>query len=292
MDIRGIIAAVPTPFDEKGNLALGELERLLSFLVEARVDGVFVVGNAGEFYALDEGEKRAVLKTTVATVAGKVPVLFGAGAATTEESRRLAVMAAAEGADALSVITPYVIRPSDDELFAHYLGICAATALPVLPYNNPAVTGVSISPRLLKRLATIETIGGIKDSSGDFATTIEYLRVKKAGFSVLAGRDNLILSTLIHGGRGAMSSVASAVPEIAVSIYEAHVAGDAETALESQMKFARLRQMFSLGTFPAVIKAALELRGFHFGLPRAPVGPLSPEALEELAEGLREAGTI
>lgn len=286
MNIRGIIPAIPTPFDAHGHLYLPALEQLLAFLHRAGVHGIFAVGNAGEFYALSKEEKRDVLITTVKFVGGKLPVFFGTGAVTTREAVELAHMGESEGADALSVITPYLIKPSEDELFSYFKEICEATRLPVFFYNNPAITGVAATPRLIRRLAQIDNFMGIKDSSGDFALTIEFLRINKTGFSILAGRDNLILSTLVHGGSGAMSSVASACPEIALGIFRAFEEGNLEEALKQQMIFAQLRQLFSLGTFPVVIKECLRIRGIDVGMPRAPVAPLSEEKRRELADNL------
>ncbi len=287
MNTRGIIPAIPTPFDRSGNLNLPALQQMLSFLVRAGVHGIFAVGNAGEFYALSQEEKQAVLKTTVKSVGGTIPVFFGAGATTTKEAVELAKIGEAEGADALSVITPYLIKPSEDELYAYFKDICEATKLPVFFYNNPAVTGVAANVRLIKRLAHIDNFVGIKDSSGDFALTIEFIRIEKKGFAVLAGRDNLILSTLVHGGSGAISSVASACPEIALGIFNAFERGNHGEALRQQMIFAHLRQLFSLGTFPVVIKEALKIRGIDVGMPRAPVAPLSDEKRKELFDSLR-----
>lgn len=286
MNSRGIIPAIPTPFDKNSNLNLPALEQMLAFLKKTGVHGIFAVGNAGEYYALTQEEKRSVLRTTVNSLEGAIPVFFGAGATTTKEAVELAKIGEAEGADALSVITPSIIKPSEDELFGYFKDICEATKLPVFFYNNPVVTGVAASVRLIKRLSHIENFVGIKDSSGDFALTIEFIRIEKKGFAVLAGRDNLILSTLVHGGNGAISSVASACPEIALGIFNAFEQGNFEEALRQQMIFAHLRQLFSLGTFPVVIKEALKIRGIDVGMPRAPVAPLSEEKRRELSESL------
>jgi len=116
---------------------------------------------------------------------------------------------------------------------------------------------------------------------------MEFIRIEKEGFAVYVGRDNLILSTLIHGGSGAMSSVASACPEIAVAIFDAFEKGNYEEARVQQMAFAQLRQLFNLGTFPVVIKEALRLRGIDVGMPRAPVSGLSDAKRKELSECLQ-----
>ena len=276
MDIKGIVPAVVTPFTPSAEVAWDEFARILEFLVNARVNGVFVAGNAGEFYALNDEEKLGLLRLAVKTVGDRVSVYFGSGAASTHEAVRLTRMAEKEGATAVSVISPWLVKASEEELYHHYRAVCEATRLPVLVYNNPSVTGNSISPALLRRLSEIDNLAGIKDSSGDLAITLEFLQISRENFSVLAGRDGLILSTLIHGGQGAISSVASAYPELAVAIYEAYSAGDLHKATEWQLKYAELRQLFQLGTFPSVVKAALEYRGFAAGAPRLPVSPLSP----------------
>jgi 4-hydroxy-tetrahydrodipicolinate synthase len=287
MNAKGIIPAIPTPFDDNGNLNLPALEQLLSFLYKSGVHGIFAVGNAGEFYALNQEEKKAVLKTTIKMVGGKIPVFFGAGSATTKEAIELARMGETEGADALSVITPYLIKPSEDELFGYFRDICNSTKLPVFLYNNPSITGVAVNVRLIERLSHIENFIGVKDSSGDFAVTLEFIRIAKEGFVVLAGRDNLILSTLLHGGSGAISSIASACPEVALRIYHAFEQRDYKEARRQQMILAHLRQLFSLGTFPVVIKEALKIRGIDVGLPRSPIMPLPEAKYKELSDFLR-----
>ncbi len=274
--LRGIIPAVVTPFDSNFNIEYGEYAKTLLLLERARVHGLFIVGNAGEFYALTEEEKKKLLKTTCDTVGGRLPIFFGSGAASTREAVRLTELAESEGADAVSVITPWLIKAKEDELFNHYRTICESTRLPVIVYNNPVVTGNTISPSLMRKLSEIDNIAGIKDSCGDLAITLEFLQIQRKGFLVLAGRDGLILSTLLHGGAGAISSIASACPELVVSIYDAFMCGDLKRANEQQFKLAELRQLFQLGTFPSVVKAALEFRGIRAGNPRPPVAPLSP----------------
>jgi len=282
--IKGIIPALPTPFTDTDEVAHEELKKLVEFLMASGVHGVFIVGNAGEFHALNEQEKAAILRTTRTTVGGKIPVFFGPGAATTAETVRLAKMAETEGADVISVITPYVTKLSDDELFQHFKAVSAATSLPVMVYNNPAVTGMAVTPRLMTRLSGLENIIGIKDSSGDLAAMLELIRIKK--IRVFAGRDSLILSSLVHGGAGAVSAAAAVCPELAVAIYEAFTSGDPAAAARCQMELAGFRQMFGMGSFPSVIKAALRLRGFNVGVPRLPVVPLPAEKQAAVRECL------
>jgi 4-hydroxy-tetrahydrodipicolinate synthase len=292
IEVNGIISAVITPFADDGSINHGEFSNLLSFLLKAGINGFFISGNAGEFYALSPDEKISLVRTARKILDGGVPVVFGSGCATTVETVALTQRAEAEGADMITVITPYLIKPSEDELYEHFAAVLKGTKLPVLLYNNPAVTSVPISVKLVERLIGFDNMAGIKDSSGDFALTLDFIRIGENRFSVLSGRDGLILSTLIHGGRGGVSSVASACPELATAIYREFSEGNLKAALEAQLKLASLRQQFSLGTFPAVIKEILSIRGFHTGVPRLPVKPLTP-ANRKILEGLmKELGLL
>jgi 4-hydroxy-tetrahydrodipicolinate synthase len=284
----GIIAAVITPFNDDGRVNGDEFSSLLRFLLKAGIGGMFISGNAGEFYALSREEKLLLVRIARKTLGAEAPVIFGSGCVTTAETAALTRQAEAEGADIITVITPYLVKPSDDELCDHFAAVLRVTKLPVILYNNPAVTGVPIPVKVVERLLGFDNLAGIKDSSGDLALTLDFLRVGKDRLSVFAGRDGLILSTLIHGGSGAVSSVASACPELAVDIYREFCAGRLDAAREAQMKLARLRQQFSLGTFPAVVKEILAIRGFNPGVPRLPVKPLNPENREILCQVLRE----
>jgi 4-hydroxy-tetrahydrodipicolinate synthase len=253
---------------------------------------MFISGNAGEFYALSREEKLLLVRIARKTLGAEAPVIFGSGCVTTAETAALTRQAEAEGADVITVITPYLVKPSEDELYEHFAAVLRAAKLPVVLYNNPAVTGVPIPARVVERLLAFDNLAGIKDSSGDLALTLDFLRAGKDRLSVFSGRDGLILSTLIHGGSGAVSSVASACPELAVDIYREYRAGRIDAAGEAQMKLANLRQQFSLGTFPAVVKEMLAIRGFNPGVPRLPVKPLSPGNREILRQVLRELGLV
>src|ERR1700688_3043976 len=209
MQIRGIIPPVATPMHPNEDLDLPRLQWFLDQLINAGVHGIFVLGTNSEFYALDEDEKQQVIATAVEHVHGRVPVFAGTGAETTREAVRLTKMAEKEGADGVSVITPYFVMPNQQEIYDHYRRIAEATLLPVVLYNNPATCGgVRIDVDTVARLAEIPNILGIKDSSGDLQNTIEYLRVVPERFSVLMGRDTLIYPALLFGARGAMPATA------------------------------------------------------------------------------------
>jgi 4-hydroxy-tetrahydrodipicolinate synthase len=287
---KGIIPAMVTPVTSSGKINVKALRKLTNYLIKGGVHGLFPVGSQGEFYALTFEEKKRVIEAVVEETRGRVPVYAGTGAVTTREAIALTKMAEKAGVSAVSVLTPFFIRPNDEELFEHYKKIAKATRLPVLLYNNPQRTGVPISADFVVRASKIENIVGIKDSSGDLTLTSEYIRRTGKNFSVLAGRDTLIYGTLCYGGKGAIAATANVAPKVVVEIYEAFQAGDWKRSLEAQFRLAPLRLAFDLGTFPVVIKEALNLIGIDAGVGIPPVGGITPKAKADLKGILMHLG--
>src|SRR5437764_680699 len=251
MQIRGINPPVATPKQANGDLDPPPPRWFLDPVIAGGVHGIFVLGTNSEFYALDENEKQQVIATTVAHVRRRVPVYAGTGAETTREVVRLTKMAEREGVDGVSVITPYFVNPSQQEIYDHYRRVAEATALPVVLYNNPSTCGgVKIDVDTVARLAEIPNILAIKDSSGDLQNTIEYLRVVPDRFSVLQGRDTLIYQALVFGARGAVPATANIAPRLVVDIFEAAVRGDHAAAKAAQLKLNPVRLSLTLGTAP------------------------------------------
>jgi len=289
---KGIIPAMVTPVMSDGKINAEALRKLTTYLINGGVHGLFPVGSQGEFYALTFEEKKRVIEVVVEEAQGRVPVYAGTGAVTTREAVALTKMAEEAGVSAVSVLTPYFIRPNEEELLEHYSAVAKATRLPVLLYNNPQRTGVNISAEFVARASKIENIVGIKDSSGDVTLTAEYIRRTGDKFSVLAGRDTLIFGTLCYGGKGAIAATANVAPRVVVEIYEAFHAGDWKRSREAQFRLAPLRLAFDLGTFPVVIKEALNLLGIDAGGGIPPVGGIAPKAKAELKEILRNMGLL
>jgi 4-hydroxy-tetrahydrodipicolinate synthase len=291
--IHGIIPPVATPMLADESLDLPRLRWFLDRLIATGVHGLFVLGTNSEFYALDETEKQEVIATAVAHVNGRVPVFAGTGAETTREAVRLTKLAEREGASGVSVITPYFVNPSQQEIVDHYRRVAESTNLPVLLYNNPSMTGnVRLEVETVGRLANITNIAGIKDSSGDLQNTNEYLRVVPESFAVLQGRDSIIFPSLLFGARGAVPATANIAPALCVEIYEAFKRGDQATALAAQLRLNPLRSSLTLGTAPGGVKAALALMGLSIGPSRAPVGPPSPEKQKQMRGVLEAAGML
>lgn len=283
----GVIPAMVTPFTAEDTVNEPALRRLANYLVEGGVHGVFATGSQGEFWALAADEKERVWEVVVEEVRGRVPVYAGTAGVTTRETLALTRLAEKCKVDAVSILTPYFISPSDDQLLDHYRAVAEATNVPIVLYTNPARTNVKVSAELLVRLSKVPHIVGIKDSSGDLELSAEYMRVAPAPFRVLMGRDTLIFGGLLYGANGAIAATGNVAPKLVASIYDKFKIGDLEGARQAQADLAPLRMAFGWGTFPVVIKEALNLMGMDVGPARAPVGPLSTEQRERLRGVLR-----
>lgn len=288
----GIIPAMVTPLTADDQINEPALRKLTDHLIEAGTHGVFAMGSQGEFWALSPDEKQRVWEVVVAQAAGRVPVYAGTAAVTTRETISLTALAEKAGVDGVSVLTPFFVSPTEDELYEHYRAVAQSTKLPVVLYSNPTRTGVKLSPPLLARLAQIENIVGIKDSSGNLELTAEYMRIAPDDFAVLMGRDTLIFGGLMYGAAGAIAATANVCPALVVSIYERFKVADYDGARAAQAALAPLRHAFTWGTFPVVVKEALDLMGLDAGPARSPVGPMPSEQRQRLKDVLRQMKLI
>jgi 4-hydroxy-tetrahydrodipicolinate synthase len=282
----GIIPAVVTPFDEEERIDYGAFERIIDHLIGAGVHGLFFGGGQGEFFALSNLERRVMMREVSQMAAGRVPVYMGAGAVTTREAIELAQAAGDAEADYVVLITPYYLKPSQRELAEHYLAVCRHSPAPVLAYNIPERTGVELKPATARRIAEgSERFIGLKDSSGDLGQVREFVDIARQigrAFHVFLGRDHLILPGLEAGCAGAVSACANVVPGVFVELFEAYRRGDRAQAERLQELVKPLRMAFSLGTFPVVIKEAMEMAGIPAGPCRRPVLGLSAEERGQL----------
>ena len=291
---KGIIPAVITPLTNDGKFNEKAMRKLLNYLINGGVHGLFVVGTTGEFYGLTPEEKREIFMVTMDETKGKVPVYAGTNGITTRESVMLTAIAEECKVTAVSVLTPMFVSPTQDQLIKHYQTIAENTSLPVVLYNNPPKTSVSLAPLTVAKLAEISNIVGIKDSSGDMTVTAEYIRLTQHmdDFSVLMGRDTLIYGALCYGATGSIASCANVAPGLCVEIYEKFIAGDLKGSLKAQFTLAPLRIAFTLGTFPAVIKESLNLLGIEAGPCIEPAGPLTGDERAKLRKVLTDMGLL
>jgi 4-hydroxy-tetrahydrodipicolinate synthase len=286
----GAVPALVTPLDRHGELLEDGLRALLDHVIAGGVHGVFVLGSSGEIYGLDHVQKRRVVEITVEHVAGRVPVYAGASEINTRDCVRTARMVVeVGGVSALSVLTPYFVTPTQHELVTHYTQIAASTELPVVLYTNPGRTRVDLDVETVLELAQIDTVVGIKDSSGDADLLRRFLAERPDGFAVLVGRDTLILEGLRQGADGAIASTANIAPALVTGIYEAFRAGDLDRAARLQAALSPLRAIVDRATFPVVLKEGLRLAGVDAGVSLAPARDIDEQVLAELAVVVADA---
>ena len=290
----GVIPAVITPLTPEGNFNAKAMRKLINYLIAGGVHGLFIVGTTGEFYGLSYEEKREIFQVVMDETKQRVPVYAGTNGITTRESSELTQLAEQCGVDAVSVLTPMFISPSQEQLITHYTTIAQNTSLPVLLYNNPPKTGVNLAAATVAKLAAVPNIVGIKDSSGDLTLTTEYIRLTKGrdDFNVLVGRDTLIYGALCYGATGSIAACANVAPRLCADIYDKFIAGDREGSLNAQFTLAPLRIAFTIGTFPAVIKESLTLLGIEAGPCMEPVGAMNSEERAKLRQVLIGMGLL
>lgn len=286
---KGIIPPVITPLTKDGKFNEPMMRKVVNHLIDKGVHGLFPLGTTGEFYAFDHGEYRYILDVVVDETKGRVPVYAGATHITTRETVAQAKIAAEAGVDAISVLTTMFVSQTQEEVYQFYKTVAENTELPIIIYNNKPKTNVTVAPATAARLAEIDNIVGIKDSTGDFTNTCEYLRLTKGmDFHVLMGRDTLIFAALCCGAAGAIASCANVAPRLTADIYDKFQVGDMQGALEAQFKLAPLRLACNMGTFPEVIKEGMMMEGLDVGKCLEPIQELLPEEKEKLRKVLQE----
>ena len=287
MEIKGIITAMVTPFDENQKINETAARQLVDKLISQGVHGLFILGTNGEFHVLSDDEKVEFAKIVIDQAAHRVPVYVGAGACGTQETIKLAQRMEAVGADALSVISPYFIAPTQQELADHYRKVAEAVNIPIIMYNIPKNTGINIEPETVKSLIGVKNIAGIKDSSGNMENMQGYIDAGKGSdFVVLVGSDSKILPALKIGAAGAIAGTSNIIAELDVSIYENYLKGNLEAAEQAQKDIDVLRGVLKLGTVPSVMKRAVTLLGINVGDARCPVSKLPAEADEQIKAAL------
>jgi len=283
MKLEGIITAMVTPFDENQQINLSATKELINRLINSNVNGLFILGTNGEFHVLTQEEKLLFAKTVIEETKNRVPVFVGTGGNSTDVVVALSKQMEDLGADALSVITPFFTSLTDEELYQHYATIAESVSIPIILYNIPKNTGINLSVDLIKRLAKIDNIIGVKDSSGKIENIKGYIETTKdENFTVLSGSDSLILKALEIGASGAIAATSNLLTNIDVSIYQHWLNGEKQAAQEAQNSIEKLRKVLKLGTVPSTLKKSLEIAGIPVGPARFPVLEPSPEVVKQI----------
>ncbi|MFI0424474.1 dihydrodipicolinate synthase family protein [Spongiactinospora sp. 9N601] len=298
VDWHGYIPAVTTPFAEDGALDLAALAVQLEWMVDERLPGIVLAGTTGEWFSMTERERATLFEAAAKAIAGRITVIAGCTAYTADEAIRHAHAAERAGCDGILLTPPPYLVPGADEIVAFYQEVSAAIGLPICVYNWPRGTNVDMSADLLSRLAEVENVVAIKNSTGDFAAWIEGLyrlkdQVRYFGFPM----NEVGITLLRHvGGDGTMGAGAVLGREHA-DFFRHVAAGDLDAARRcGERDRVLMERWFTRDLGPrfasaqAVLKAALRMRGVPAGHVRRPLLPLTSEQLDQVAATMDELG--
>jgi len=289
--LRGVFVPNITPFTAQG-IDEDALKRVLDYLLQQGASGFVPCGTTGESATLSHEEHRRVVELTIRHVAGRVPIIAGAGSNSTAEAIGLVKHAQDAGADAALVICPYYNRPTQAGLVAHFTRVAEAVSLPIIMYNIPKRTGVNMEAATAAELSRIPNIVGIKEASGDLHQIADIIHLSEPGFAVLSGDGNMTFSICCLGGVGAILADAHILPGEWRKMVELIAAGKLAEAREIHYRLLPITKALFLETNPVPVKAAVELLGLASGEPRLPLVPATDRCRAVLREELSKLGLL
>ena len=281
--------AIITPFNENG-IDFDTLGQLIDFHVENGTDAIVICGTTGEAATMPDEEHLSAIEYTVKRVNKRIPVVAGTGSNDTVHGIKLSVEAEKLGADALLVVTPYYNKSNKQGLINHFKAIADSVKIPIILYNVPSRTGMSISLDVLEALKDVDNIVGIKEASGNFSYLMELAANYGDRFDIYSGNDDIIVPVMSVGGKGVISVLANVLPKETHDICQLYLDGKCEESKKLQFKYLDLINSLFCEVNPIPVKTALNLMGFNAGKLRLPLYEMDPKNKERLINSLKNAG--
>ena len=281
---RGSGVALVTPFKTDGSVDYDRLQELLEWHIQNQTDAIIICGTTGESATMSDEERRSVIKFTVDVVAKRVKVIAGTGSYNAAYALELSQYCESIGVDGLLVVTPYYNKATDLGLRRYYEMIANAVNIPIILYNVPGRTGVNLKPCVVKELALIPNIIGIKEASGDIAQVAEIARLCGNDFLIYSGNDDMIVPILSLGGQGVISVLANILPQQTHDLVEAYLTGDVLKSRQLQLEMNGLVHALFIEVNPIPVKTAMNLMGMNVGGLRLPLTEMTAEHVEKLKE--------
>lgn len=281
----GCGTAIATPFNETG-VNLEEFKKLVEFQIQERVDAIIVCGTTGEASTMTKEEKIATIKCAVETSNGRVPIIAGTGGNNTYQAIEMSKLAESLGVDGLLVVTPYYNKTTQKGLVEHYKAIAKEVNLPIIVYNVPGRTGLNILPATCLELSKIENIVAIKEASGNLSQVAEIAHLCGDNLHIYSGNDDQILPVLSLGGKGVISVLSNVKPKFTHDMIQNFFDGNISKATKMQLDSLPLINSLFSEVNPIPVKAALNLIGYDYGIPRLPLVEISEKNKELLQKEL------
>lgn len=278
----GAATALVTPMREDGETDLAMLRQICEWQVESGIDALVPCGTTGESATMTAKERNIVIETVVDTVNGRIPVIAGAGCNDTRKAEQNCRDAKAAGADALLLVTPYYNKCTQNGLVEHYLRLADATDLPVILYNVPSRTGVSVGLEARTALCKHPNIAAIKEADTNLSLVSDTIDACKDNLTVYSGNDDLTLPMMSLGAAGVISVLSNLIPGEVASLCTAIQKNDMPKAQRLHYSFLPMIHALFSEVNPIPVKAAMRLAGFPCGECRMPLGRIEPQHAEEL----------
>ena len=290
--LKGSLVALITPMNQDGSINYEQLHDLIDWHIENGTDGIVAVGTTGESATLPVEEHLAVIEATVKHVNKRVPVIAGTGANNTVEAIALSKAAEQAGADYTLSVVPYYNKPSQEGIYQHFKAIAEATSIPMVIYNVPGRTVVSMSNDTILRLAEIPNIVGVKEASGNIGNNIELINSVPEGFVVLSGDDPTGLPFMLCGGHGVVTVAANVAPKLFADMCRAALEGDIATARRLNEQLIPIYNTMFCEPSPAAPKWGLGLLGKCEPHVRLPLVALTEAGQAKVRAALEKSGQI
>ncbi|WP_100374615.1 4-hydroxy-tetrahydrodipicolinate synthase [Bacillus sp. FJAT-45037] len=287
MNFGRILTAMVTPFNEQGEFCVESTKELVNYLIANGSDALVVGGTTGESPTLTTDEKLILFKTVVKAVNKRVPVIAGTGSNNTAASIQLTKQAQEIGVDGIMLVAPYYNKPSQEGLYQHFKTIAEATKLPVMLYNIPGRSAVTISVETTLRLAEVPNIVSTKEASADLDAMATIIEHAPEGFSLYSGDDSLTLPILAIGGTGVVSVASHVVGNQMQQLVRHYLAGQVQAAATQHRQLVPIMNTLFMAPNPTAVKAALALYGVNVGGVRLPLVPLTHEQQQELTNVIK-----
>lgn len=290
--LKGSLVALITPMNQDGSINYEQLRDLIDWHIENGTDGIVAVGTTGESATLPVEEHLAVIEATVKHVNKRIPVIAGTGANNTVEAIALSQAAEQAGADYTLSVVPYYNKPSQEGIYQHFKAIAEATSIPMVIYNVPGRTVVSMSNDTILRLAKIPNIVGVKEASGKIGSNIELINSVPEGFAVLSGDDPTGLPFMLCGGHGVVTVAANVAPKLFADMCRAALEGDIATARRLNEQLIPIYNTMFCEPSPAAPKWGLSLLGKCEPHVRLPLVALTEDGQAKVRAALEKSGQI
>lgn len=273
---KGCGTAISTPFDDNG-VNLKEFEKLVESQIENKVDSIIVCGTTGESSTMTLDEKLSTIECAVKTANRRVPIIAGTGGNNTNQVIEMSKMVEKLGVDGLLIVTPYYNKCNQKGLIEHYKEIAKNVNLPIILYSVPSRTGVNIEPQTCLELSKVENIVAIKEASGNLSQVAEIAHLCGDDLNIYSGNDDQVLPVLSLGGLGVISVLSNVMPEYTHNMVQSFFDGNIKNAIKMQLDAIPLINALFSEVNPIPVKAALNILGYNFGIPRLPLTKMDEE---------------